>query len=374
MYVQRKSMCLVSSTFVFGYHKICMPSILHMLLFHGLFFFFLLFLQTQFDSLLRCPASQSRYGDGSACRGGGLPNCDLGFCHNNPNGGMESCVQPTPWFRVDLGASYDIHQIVIHAPSLLSLPKFLIYFGDASGSPSSSSNLKCGSSYESYMSLTAGQSVTLNCRGVGRYAFLWSGLTSPMSVAEFHVLGTIAGGYYYDGFGLSGQVRECPAGYYCGGGSKVPCPPGRYGSSKKNMCSTCDGPCLGGYHCGAGSTNEASEACAPSGAAFPEEFYCLKGLPRQGKKGKNLKGIRIFFRILANNLLTILSLPTYLPTTYLVSSLQPFQAVIIHSQKTRIQSTRRALHYVLTMALFVPKEKEQMISTLSRVKMDRKDL
>jgi hypothetical protein len=35
--------------------------------------------------LLRCPTGQTRYGDGSACRGGGLPNCDLGYCHNNPN-------------------------------------------------------------------------------------------------------------------------------------------------------------------------------------------------------------------------------------------------------------------------------------------------
>jgi hypothetical protein len=116
-----------------------------------------------------------------------------------------------------------------------------------------------------------------------------------MSVAEFRVLGTIAGGYYNDGFGLSGLVRECPTGSYCRGGNKIPCPPGRYGSSKKNACPSCDGPCLGGYHCGAGSTNEAMEACAPSGAAFPEEFYCLKGLPRQGKKGGNLKKELGFF-------------------------------------------------------------------------------
>ena len=35
--------------------------------------------------LLRCPTWQTRYGDGSACQGGGLPNCDLGYCHSNPN-------------------------------------------------------------------------------------------------------------------------------------------------------------------------------------------------------------------------------------------------------------------------------------------------
>lgn len=40
---------------------------------------------------LACPEGQTRYGDGSACRGGGLPTCDLGFCSNQPNGGMPSC-------------------------------------------------------------------------------------------------------------------------------------------------------------------------------------------------------------------------------------------------------------------------------------------
>jgi hypothetical protein len=41
--------------------------------------------------LLRCPQGQSRYGDGSACSGGGLPNCDLGYCKNSPNVGMSPC-------------------------------------------------------------------------------------------------------------------------------------------------------------------------------------------------------------------------------------------------------------------------------------------
>jgi hypothetical protein len=44
--------------------------------------------------LLRCPNGQSRYGDGSACRGGSQSNCDLGYCHSNPNP-YSPCVQST---------------------------------------------------------------------------------------------------------------------------------------------------------------------------------------------------------------------------------------------------------------------------------------
>ena len=43
---------------------------------------------------LPCPPGQSRYGDGSACQGGGLPTCDLGYCANAPNGNMPSCTTP----------------------------------------------------------------------------------------------------------------------------------------------------------------------------------------------------------------------------------------------------------------------------------------
>jgi hypothetical protein len=38
----------------------------------------------------RCPAGMKRYGDGSACTGGGK-RCDFGWCHNNPNGGLPKC-------------------------------------------------------------------------------------------------------------------------------------------------------------------------------------------------------------------------------------------------------------------------------------------
>jgi hypothetical protein len=34
---------------------------------------------------LPCPAGQTRYGDGSACSGGGKATCDLGYCANSPN-------------------------------------------------------------------------------------------------------------------------------------------------------------------------------------------------------------------------------------------------------------------------------------------------
>lgn len=59
-----------------------------------------------------CPVGQQRYGDGSACSGGGKPNCDLGFCSNQPNGGMPSCpvTQPTP---AALGKSSDVAKQMI---------------------------------------------------------------------------------------------------------------------------------------------------------------------------------------------------------------------------------------------------------------------
>ncbi len=41
-----------------------------------------------------CPEGQTKYGDGSACTGGGKPNCDLGFCSNSPNGNMPQCPFP----------------------------------------------------------------------------------------------------------------------------------------------------------------------------------------------------------------------------------------------------------------------------------------
>ena len=44
---------------------------------------------------LPCPAGQTRYGDGSACQGGGKPNCDLGHCAGSPNG-FAPCVMSAP--------------------------------------------------------------------------------------------------------------------------------------------------------------------------------------------------------------------------------------------------------------------------------------
>lgn len=91
MHVQRGSMCLVREIFVFGYHKIFIPSILHIVLFHGHFSFLFLQTKTQFDSLLRCPAGLKRYGDGSACNGysqtGVTNNLDLLGSTNSPSTG-----------------------------------------------------------------------------------------------------------------------------------------------------------------------------------------------------------------------------------------------------------------------------------------------
>ena len=34
-----------------------------------------------------CPGTMIAQGDGSACSGGGEPDCDLGICAGSPNGG-----------------------------------------------------------------------------------------------------------------------------------------------------------------------------------------------------------------------------------------------------------------------------------------------
>eukprot|EP00294_Goniomonas_avonlea_P005175 CAMPEP_0114552440 /NCGR_PEP_ID=MMETSP0114-20121206/7125_1 /TAXON_ID=31324 /ORGANISM="Goniomonas sp, Strain m" /LENGTH=856 /DNA_ID=CAMNT_0001737315 /DNA_START=17 /DNA_END=2587 /DNA_ORIENTATION=+ len=49
---------------------------------------------TQCWNMLPCPKGMKRYGDGSACRGGGKPTCDLGWCAGRPNG-YKPCTPPT---------------------------------------------------------------------------------------------------------------------------------------------------------------------------------------------------------------------------------------------------------------------------------------
>ena len=192
---------------------------------------------------------------------------------------MNSCVQPTPWFRVDLGLSFNVNKITTTSASNYDIPSFNVFVGDDPNGPSS--NTKCGSALSSSMSLSAGSSITVSCGTSGRYAYLSSTVTTTLSIAEFDVQGNVAPGYFYDGFGSNAQLKDCPEGSYCQGGNKIPCPPGRYGSSKKNTCQSCDGPCRAGFHCGSGSTLPTQEACAPSGTKFPEEYYCLSGTGRQ---------------------------------------------------------------------------------------------
>ena len=42
---------------------------------------------------LRCPIGMHRFGDGSACHGEGHDDCDLGYCHDNPNS-LPPCALP----------------------------------------------------------------------------------------------------------------------------------------------------------------------------------------------------------------------------------------------------------------------------------------
>jgi hypothetical protein len=48
---------------------------------------------------LRCPVGMHRYGDGSGCTGGDTPNCDLGWCHSNPNN-LPTCDTLSPDWHV----------------------------------------------------------------------------------------------------------------------------------------------------------------------------------------------------------------------------------------------------------------------------------
>merc|ERR1712010_349333 len=49
---------------------------------------------------IACPKGQIRWGDGSACKGGGKPTCDLGHCQGSPNN-LPPCQGSQLLFKVD---------------------------------------------------------------------------------------------------------------------------------------------------------------------------------------------------------------------------------------------------------------------------------
>ena len=49
---------------------------------------------------IACPKGQIRWGDGSACKGGGKPSCDLGHCTGSPNN-LPPCQGSQLLFKVD---------------------------------------------------------------------------------------------------------------------------------------------------------------------------------------------------------------------------------------------------------------------------------
>ena len=237
---------------------------------------------------LRCPAGQVRYGDGSACTGGGVPNCDLGYCHNNPN--------PIPLLHIGLfdgprkavvqggsGRILPITRTVLYSASSVGVSSFKIVVGDDSSAPDAGSNAMCGGLAASSSTLSANSNVETRCRLLqGRYVFVASQTASAaLTIAEFEVYGTVAPGYYADGVGASASIVPCPAGSYCLGGPSHAGPVGRYGSSTQLYCSTCDGKCTAGYHCGSGSVSRTSEPCAPAGVANPATYFCVAGVGRQ---------------------------------------------------------------------------------------------
>ena len=66
--------------------------------------------------------------------------------------------------------------------------------------------------------------------------------------------------------------RLCESGYYCLGGLRSMCPPGRYGTSYGLSSSNCSGVCKEGYYCPQGSTLATQLPCGdPS-------LFCLEGV------------------------------------------------------------------------------------------------
>ena len=100
---------------------------------------------------------------------------------------------------------------------------------------------------------------------------------------------TVTPGYYTDP-SVPAAVRSrelpCPAGFYCRGGVKFPCLPGRFGADSTNYSNDrCQGPCQSGYFCPEASTSPRMTPCGghhvycPPGSAepsvVPDGYYSL---------------------------------------------------------------------------------------------------
>ena len=85
-------------------------------------------------------------------------------------------------------------------------------------------------------------------------------------------------GYFSEPETDNGTVRyqqsACPAGYYCEGGVRQPCPGGRFGNASALPSWRCSGECWPGYYCESGSQTPTQFECGSSAV------YCPAGSER----------------------------------------------------------------------------------------------
>mmetsp|Transcript_21458 Transcript_21458/g.33249 ORF Transcript_21458/g.33249 Transcript_21458/m.33249 type:complete len:204 (+) Transcript_21458:517-1128(+) len=72
----------------------------------------------------------------------------------------------------------------------------------------------------------------------------------------------------------------CPVGYWCVGGIKRPCPPGRFGGRELETGPSCAGKCMAGYWCGEASTRKNQNSCGGTNKYCPENSASPKYVKR----------------------------------------------------------------------------------------------
>ena len=81
------------------------------------------------------------------------------------------------------------------------------------------------------------------------------------------------GGNETDNMTRSGE-RKCDPGYFCEGGKKMQCPPGRYGKSYGETSEFCSGYCPAGFYCPWNTTNPIE--CPPGTYSGHGYFQCMQ--------------------------------------------------------------------------------------------------
>ena len=86
---------------------------------------------------------------------------------------------------------------------------------------------------------------------------------------------------------VRGRQRPCEEGYFCQGGLRYECPPGRFGADKMEVSPACSGTCLAGHFCPSLSTSPRQNVCGNENLYCPPEspgptpvtvgFYTMNG-------------------------------------------------------------------------------------------------